>query len=276
MLLDANTRRMILKMPFAREMSNWLVNVNNSNFYSALNRKMHYKKKIETLKGIHKGKRCFIVGNGPSLSVDQLNKIKNEGSFGANRIYKMFDKSEWKPTFYVIQDPYDYTAKDIYEKINVPYLFVSDYYWRKRGMSNRNAICYHINRKLRQSEVIPFSEDVSSYIQAAATVSYTMIQLAVYFGYEEIYLIGMDHNYATVTDDKGKVIKVNNVKNHAFEDENPKEVVANIDYMESAYIAAKNYCEENNVIIRNATIGGSLEVFERINFNDLFKKKESE
>lgn len=270
MLLNAKTRRLILNIPFAREVSNWLINLNNFKFFLALNRKVHYKRKIELLKGIGVDKRCFIVGNGPSLSVDQLSKIKNEDSFGANRVYKIFNKTEWRPMFYVIQDPYDYTTKDVYENIDVPYVFVSDYYWRKHGMSNQNAICYHINRNLRQSKQIPFSEDVSTYIQAAATVTYTMIQLAVYMGYKEIYLIGMDHNYSVVTDDKGNVIKTNNVKNHAFEDEKPQEVVANIAYMEDAYNAAKKYCEEHNVIIRNATIGGALEVFERVDFYELF------
>lgn len=134
------------------------------------------------------------------------------------------------------------------------------------GMSNPNAICYHIKRTLKQTPKLPFSQDCSQYIQAASTVTYTMIQLACYMGYNEIYLIGMDHTYANVTDDKGVVIKKNKVRSHAFEDEKPEEVVANISYMEDAYRTARQYCEAHGVKIYNATIGGALEIFERKDF----------
>lgn len=268
MLLSAKTRRIILKFPFAREISNNIVNINNSIFYYKLNKKEKYNEKIINLKNNVKGKRCFIVGNGPSLTINQLEKIKDEDCFAANRIYKMFDKTTWRPKYYVIQDPYDST-KGIYENLKVPYLFVSDYYWRKHSMKNNNAICYHIKRNLRQSEEINFSEEADKYIQAAATVTYTMIQLAVYIGYKEIYLIGMDHTYANITNDKGVIIKKNNIKSHVFDDEAPQEVVANISYMENAYKSAKKYCDNNNIKIFNATIGGKLEIFTRFDFNNI-------
>ena len=59
---------------------------------------------IRSLKNAFKGLRCFIIGNGPSLTPSDLDKIKNEVSFAANRIYYMFDKTEWRPTFYMCCD----------------------------------------------------------------------------------------------------------------------------------------------------------------------------
>ncbi|MBM6861219.1 DUF115 domain-containing protein, partial [Clostridium saudiense] len=212
-----------------------------------------------------------IVGNGPSLKIEQLDKIKDEDCFGANRIYKLFEKTEWRPKFYVIQDPYDPTRKEVYENLKVDNLFVSDYYWREHGMKNPNAICYHTLRTLKQSNKLPFSTEASKFVQVAGTVTFSMIQLAAYFGYKEIYLIGMDHSYANVTDDKGNLIKKNNIKSHVFEDENPKEVVANISYMECAYLSAKDYCDKNNIKIYNATLGGKLEIFERKDFWEILK-----
>ena len=270
MLLSAEARKRILKIPFARELSNLIMNVSHSIWYKKLNKTNHFDEKIRKLKSSKNGKRCFIVGNGPSLTLEQLETIKNEDCFGANRIYKMFEKTDWRPKYYVIQDRYDSTAESVYEKINVDVFFVSDIYWKEHGMKNPNAICYHTKRNLKQSNKIPFSNDVSKYIQTASTVTYTMIQLAVYMGYKKIYLIGMDHTYANITNDKGEIIKRNNVKSHVFGDENEKEVVANISYMEAAYKSAADYCEKNNVEIYNATIGGKLEVYKRINFFDIF------
>lgn len=268
MLLSANTRKLILKFPFAREATNLIINVKNSRFYKKLNKDRHFDCKIYKMQGTCSGRRCFIVGNGPSLTIEQLEKIKNEDSFGANRIYKMFGKTSWRPQYYVIQDKYDSTV-GVYENLDVNTLFVSDFYWNAHGMENPNAICYHIKRNLKQSAEIPFSDQISEYVQAAATVTYTMIQIAAYLGYSEIYLIGMDHTYANITNDKGEIVQHNNVKNHAFDDEKPNEVVANVEYMDLAYRSAKDYCDRHNIKIRNATLGGALEVFERCDFWDL-------
>ena len=271
MILSAKTRKMILSFPFSRELTNLIVNFNNLLFYKKINLKFQYREKIQNLKGLKRGKRCFIVGNGPSITFEQLEMIKEEDCFGANRIYKMFNNTEWRPKSYIIQDKYDNT-KGIYENLKVEYLFISDFYWREHGMKNPRAICYHIRKALHQTNVLPFSEDVSEYVQAASTVTYTMIQFAVYMGYSEIYLIGMDHTYANVTNDKGVIIQKNSVKSHVFEDEKPNEVVANISYMESAYRSAKKFCDANGIVIANATIGGALDIFDRVNFYDLFIK----
>ena len=62
------------------------------------------KNSIKALKNIHYGKRCFIVGNGPSLKVEDLEKIQNEICFGTHRIYQIFDKTYWRPMYYCAQD----------------------------------------------------------------------------------------------------------------------------------------------------------------------------
>lgn len=273
MLISAKNRKKILSFPGMRQLTNLYVNICNTIFYKNICLKSKYNNTIKSMKDSEKNNRCFIVGNGPSLTIEQLEKIKDEKSFGANRIYKIFEKTKWRPNYYVIQDPYDSTPKENYEKIIVDNLFVSDYYWKEHGMNNKNAICYHTIRTLKQKSNLPFSRDISQYVQVAGTVTYTMIQIAAYMGFKEIYLIGMDHNYDNITDDKGKLIKKNNIKNHVFEDENPKEVVANISYMEDAYKSAKKFCEANDIKIFNATLGGKLEIFERKDFWSLFERK---
>ena len=50
---------------------------------------------LKSVKGKYKGQRCFVLGNGPSLSPDDLNMLKDEITFASNRIYKIFDKQVW-------------------------------------------------------------------------------------------------------------------------------------------------------------------------------------
>ena len=62
------------------------------------------RKSLAEFKNKYAGKRCFIIGNGPSLTPSDLDLIKGEYSFAANRIYYIFEKTEWRPTFYCNQD----------------------------------------------------------------------------------------------------------------------------------------------------------------------------
>lgn len=60
--------------------------------------------KLKLYKDIHKGKRCFIIGNGPSLRAEDLNKLSDEITLCGNRIYEIFDKTKWRPTYFFCID----------------------------------------------------------------------------------------------------------------------------------------------------------------------------
>ena len=57
-------------------------------------------RRLRSLHNIHRGKRIFIIGNGPSLNRTPLEKLEGEFTFGVNRIYMLFDRIKWRPTFY--------------------------------------------------------------------------------------------------------------------------------------------------------------------------------
>jgi len=158
----------------------------------------------------------------------------------------------------------------ILDNIDLQYLFIGDYYWKHRGMKNQNAICLHTRRGIGRDK-IKFSESVEKVVYCNYTVTHAMIQLATYMGYKNIYLLGMDHSYALTYDHTGKVIEDKSVQSHVFKDENPKDVIANIEGMNKAYIASKEYANENEIKIINVTRGGKLEWFERAKLEDVVK-----
>jgi len=56
-------------------------------------------KVFKDYKDIHKGKRVFLVANGPSLAETNLNLLENEISFAMNRIPLIYEKNHnWRPT----------------------------------------------------------------------------------------------------------------------------------------------------------------------------------
>ena len=96
------------------------------------------------------------------------------------------------------------------------------------------------------------------------------MQLAAYMGFSEIYLLGVDHNYSIEIDSDGNIIKNDeSVKNYfdeakvSINDINLPKVVE----MTRAYLSAERYSRDHGFRIFNATRGGKLEMFERVNFD---------
>lgn len=60
--------------------------------------------KLFALKDLHRGKRCFIIGNGPSLAIADLDRLQNEITFASNRITLAFEETDWRPSYYTLCD----------------------------------------------------------------------------------------------------------------------------------------------------------------------------
>lgn len=270
--MNIEIRKKIYKIPILYTVCQKIVDNNNKRFYKKFNKKFHHDKKLREFKNTKLGKRCFIIGNGPSLNMKDLEMLKEEECFAANLIFRIFDKTDWRPTYYFVQDRYADTG-DVLDKLEIPYMFIGDYYWRKRNINNKNALCIHSARSFSK-ENVEFSNDISKKVISHWTVTYSMIQVAIYMGYTNIYLLGMDHNYAFTYDEKGNIMHNSGVKSHIFEDSNPNEVIANIEGMNKAYISARNFANKNGVKIYNITRGGNLEWFERKKLEEVFRKEE--
>ncbi len=260
--MDIKFRRIIYKSPFIHNVCQKIVDINNARFYKKYSSLHNQDELFRNMKGSHEGERCFIVGNGPSLTICDLELIKNEQSFAANLIFRIFDKTSWRPNNYFLIDRYADT-QDVLDTLNVQRLFIGDYYWRKRGVKNPNAICMRVIRNIDINNA-HFSDDLAKGVYDLHTVTYVMIQVAIYLGFTEIYLIGMDHNYTLTYDSTGKVTEDPSVVSHFFIDKNPAEVIANVEAMNKAYLAAGEYANSHGIKIINSTRGGKLERFQRM------------
>lgn len=238
--------------------------------YAKLDKKENYSRRLQDLKDTKIGKRCFIVGNGPSLTTTDLEKLKYEDCFAANKIYKIFEKTEWRPKYYVVADWSGLNDEDA-DKVNVETVFFGDHFYRLHNIKMDNAIVFYGDRLLdTKPESFHFSNDISKGICLGATVTYACMQIAVYMGYKEIYLLGIDHNFAYVVDSKGNIVKNPNVEESHFFSEDASKAYADMIGMSNAYIDAKKYAEMHGIKIYNATRGGALEIYPRVNFDDLF------
>lgn len=255
------------------QFSKWAYNL----LYARITRRQYREnrdelKKIEQLKDSFKGKRCFIIGTGPSLTISDLEKLQNEFTFGTNRIYELFDQTDWRPTFYVNQDA-DLIKKfsDKIKEIKTEYKFLPIDF--KELFDNKNIFYFVLKHKDYYPRRAPFSKDISKFVAQGFTVTYGAIQIAAYMGFSEIYLIGVDHNYNIIRDAKGNVIRnetENNypkgMKEYINKGNLPRVIETTI-----AYDTAESVSRKVGFRVFNATRGGKLESFERKNLEDILE-----
>ena len=189
-------------------------------------------------------------------------KENTEICISMNSIWNAFQMTQWRPTYYVADD---YRIMRDYEKdldeIEAEILFLGDTngdYWSRKHADN--IIKHHFNYEYREKVLPKFSKDFSRQCYMGATVTYSCMQLAVYMGFREIYLLGVDFSCAGER----------NMKYTHFFEEKTLSSVGFPDAILLAYQAAKRYAEEHNIKIYNATRGGKLEIFERVDFDNLF------
>lgn len=229
----------------------------------------YHNAEIEHYRDIHRGESCFIIGHGPSLRMSDLDILESNQiiSFSMNLIYKVFDKTEWRPDYYVAMDRrtvdrHSYFKWEENTKRKCFIADVSEKFWEEN--QSENNIKYHSIRNMN-TRGVKFSEDISKRVYFGATVAYDCVQIAAYMGFKKIYLLGMD--LVPYKQGNNSAIQYSNF----FELDNPgKRPQMWVNKILRAYLSAKEYADAHDIQIYNATRGGYLEIFERVDFDKLF------
>lgn len=238
---------------------------------------------MKGLKDIHRGESCFVIGNGPSLTAEDLDVLHASGMvcFATNRIYQIYPKTNWRPTYYLCMDIYGLHMlfKDIRCSGDYP-KFIN---YTARGLGRRQEddihyLCEFENFKIDPFELKPksLSSDLSWYGTKNGTVTVNAMELAMYMGFKTIYLLGVDNSYKYKRLSDGTIYDDPAVKATYFAGESQaasdRALFQPVDYMNASYRLCKAYAEKNRVDIYNATRGGKLEIFERVDFDGLFRR----
>ena len=155
-----------------------------------------YAKRLQNLKkGVEGRKRCFIIGNGPSLNKTDLSLLEDEITFALNGFFLKTESLNWKPTFYVVED--HLVAEDRAKHIQAfkgPIKFFPIYLGYCLPESD-DTIFYNHRPRVSYPDGFDFSLTADKITYAGCTVTFSALQLAAYMGFTEIYLIGVDADY---------------------------------------------------------------------------------
>ena len=225
-------------------------------------------RRLKELRNIHKGERCYIIGNGPSLTIEDLDRLEGRVCFAFNRIFEVFPKTKWRPAYYMVldNDAMVYTAQNL-EKIDAP-LRILNVMGKLRGIKpDKRTVCFcsygwYFPREFRfQKKRI--SKDISRWFSLNNSVACDAIEAAIYMGFQEIVLLGIDHNYARYIDRFGNGHCDQQVQDYGITSKHEYVNFIHKDALESSYQCYKDYCDANGIRIVNATRGGKLNVFQR-------------
>jgi len=235
---------------------------------------------LEEYVDIHKGKRAFIVGNGPSLNDIDMSLLKNEITIGSNRVYLGFEKWGFEFNYWTIIDKLQ--VEEHLEEWNNPNnigeevtKFIPFEYKNLMNLKNYCPINFHYAYK----NFPKFSLEPTN-IYLGNTVVHMSLQIACIMGIKELYLIGVDHNYNLneTMQYKGSQIWTSTTTNKQthfdsrYNDpkNNRRFITPKPEKAEEAFSHAYKFAKQHNITILNATPGTQLDVIPTVDYESLF------
>lgn len=214
--------------------------------------------------------RAFLIGNGPSLRETPLHLISHELSIGCNKIAKIFPHTTWRPSHYLKMDhsPFD---QDSYRDQIYPMVGSHMLLWdafrdgdKSQEIEGLGDLPYTQWVKRCKHHAYIFPHDKASQTWHLPTFCTginsinLMAQWAVSLGADEIYLVGCDGNF---TDGKNDHFMENYYQtvDSGYEERNNLQ-------LSYAHTIIKRSCP---VPVYNATIGGNIEIYPRVDLRKL-------
>lgn len=247
-------------------------------------RQMEIPLQLDDFVNKHKGRRCFVAGNGPSLNQIDMGLIQDEITLGSNRCYYGFDKWGFAFNYWACVDRLQLEEYGLEYQDQVPESTVKFIPFEYSPLLQFPNCCpVNFDYEWRPPYKFSGSPDV---LHLGFTVTHALLQIAYIMGCNPIYLIGVDHRYnlnsATMQDrsfgeKKAKIwIAEDSTKPTHFTDqytggEAPKLFITpKPEKAEACFEVARNWTREHGVDILNATPNSALEVFPKVDFNSLF------
>lgn len=243
---------------------------------------------LADFKNKYQGHRAFFIGGGPSLNQTPLHLMKDEYCFGCNRIYEIYSQTDWRATHYLAVTNENWKYKEWVESLEnmvatgIP-CFIADKYWIMHALGiapewytppkGDNVIPIRARKLMhgKPGEMVAragWTKDVEDFIVSHRTVSMVFLQLAHWMGFSPLYLVGCDLGYKTFKEGEPD-------PNHWIEDyelyKRPRRAANNNIRMQKVHVEMSKIAKKQGIEVYNATIGGELETYERVDIYELLK-----
>jgi hypothetical protein len=227
------------------------------------------RERLAELKDSQRGRRAFIIGNGPSLKQTDLGKLKDEFTFGLNRIYLKFPEMGFTTTYFVSVN--DLVIEQCAQEIC--------------ALPMPKFLSWHAHRYFQPGPLPAtflyttydnpsFARDVSRRVWESATVTYVALQLAFHLGFSQVILVGVDHYSNVPGRANTTIISQGDDPNHfdpSYFGKGFRWQLPDFEMSEMGYALARQAYEADGRQVLDATIGGRLTIFPKVDYLSLFQ-----
>lgn len=227
-------------------------------------------RRLAELKDLHRGQRGFIIGNGPSLRDTDLSRLKDENTIGMNRFYMVFPELGFSTTYFLSVNSLviEQCAEDL-RALPMPKFFS----WRSRRLIRPTEDLSFLHTTYTGPK---FARDARGRLWEGATVTYVALQLAFHLGFNPVILIGVDHSFTTQGKPNTTVVSQGDDPNHfhaGYFGKGFRWQLPDLETSERAYHMAQAAYAAAGRQVLDATVGGKLTVFPKVEFESLFRER---
>jgi hypothetical protein len=239
--------------------------------------------KNDIFRNRHKGQRCFVIGNGPSIKNQDLSPLSHEITFVMNAFWKHPILNLWQPTYYFLADPVYFDGSEYSNEFLTE---LENHVTKLKLFVRLNSLINERHPQFKdQLYPVAFNgnlgkglsswPDFTKAVPGVQSVSQFAIMAAMFMGCSPIYLIGLDHDWLSHrTLDKhfyegttlGKHPATHEGDLSAFSYKEDAMAIVNL---WNGYEALRDVAQSRSIKIFNATAGGFLDVFERVKYEDI-------
>jgi hypothetical protein len=229
---------------------------------------------------MYAGKRCFVIGNGPSLNKQDLTPLADEVTIVMNSFNRHPIIEKWKPTFFCMAEPRE-NMKPEALPLFLEGIEAQAYFYRieyKEILDKHRFVDPEKIYYLKTGGAPPYgwpasrkSIDLSRTIPGCQTTAHMAIVVALYLGCSPIYLIGLDHDWLAQP-----VVATHFYASSAEDDLSMfsyKQIMESMLRVWTTHEWIKDVASKLGVVIYNATDGGFLDVFERADYESIIKSR---
>lgn len=231
--------------------------------------------RILALKGKYANEDCFIIGNGPSLREMDLSKLKGKYCIFFNGAFDLRKYTTSDKCIHVCEDRLVFEDhKDALNSLDGLNFYPSDL---SHMVDSKNPIICEFHRGYPESKsdwppFVDLKSDAPIFYWGG-TVAYFGIQIAKWMGFKNIYIIGVDLAYSvpkSVVQAGAVLTSTEDDPNHYKSSYFGKGLRWHVPMPERMLKAFSRTADNKDMInIYNAGVGGNLNCFSRVDFNDI-------
>lgn len=254
-------------------------------------------KNNKELYNIHRGERCFILGNGPSLREIDFRLLKNEYVFSVNYFNLVDGYRDVKTNVHLWMDMNTFgmrpeakedpqmlkrNFREIGEENPLCFVPIQAYpFVKKYKLDDRLRIRYLHHDKDMLDEKITYI-DLTKGIYTTTTVVQYAIQVAIYMGFSKIYLLGCDST--NIITHLNTILGMQNTSLHAYDSmyDNAEDATKSLmktwktyQFIYDHYIIfhgydiLEKYCQRNHIDLINCSGSTLITEIPRRRFDDV-------